>query len=131
MTSETPRVDWRSFAGLAAVVVVVWAISIWARHANEQGLAAQLAAQVRAGDIEMVSSTTCVVCKRAREWFTRHQVPFDECFIETEARCAQRFAALGGVGTPTFVVRGQRIVGFGRERVAAVLAGREVASPMR
>jgi glutaredoxin len=130
MTS-TPRVDWRSLAGLAAVIVVVWGISSWARHANEQGLSAQLAAQVRPGDIEMVSSTTCVVCKRARGWFTRHQVPFDECFIETEARCAQRFTALGGVGTPTFVVRGQRIVGFDRERMVAVLSGRDAASPVR
>jgi len=124
-------IDWRSLGGLVAVVVVVWAVSAWARHANEQTLGVHLAARARPGDIEMLSSTTCAVCKRAREWFTRHRVPFAECFVETDAQCAQRFAALGGVGTPTFVVRGQRIVGFDRDRMVAALGGLEASSPRR
>ncbi|WP_119155623.1 glutaredoxin family protein [Caldimonas tepidiphila] len=89
---------------------------------GEQKLSAELQARAQPGDIRMISSQTCVYCNRAREWLTEHRVPFDECFIERDARCAAQYQALGARGTPTLLVRGQPVLGFNPERIAAVLA---------
>ena len=102
----------RSLVGLVAgVLVVSGAAQGWREHQARQ-LGRELAQLARPGDITMMSSTTCVFCKRARQFMTAQQVPFIECFIETDARCAQRYEALGARGTPTLLVRGQLQLGF-------------------
>jgi len=86
-----------------------------ARAAGEQGQA--LRELARPGDIVMLSSATCIFCTRAREWLTEQRVPFRECFIESDAACRAEFQARSGPGTPTFVVRGQTVVGFDPARL--------------
>ena len=81
----------------------------------------QLAQQALAGDILMLSSTSCVFCERARRWMLDQQVPFSECFIERDADCAARYQALGARGTPTLLVRGQAQLGFSPQQVLARL----------
>ena len=107
---------------LAAVVAVVGLAQVGWRWQVEQRQGAALAAVARAGDIEMISSLTCVYCAEARRFLTQHQVPFNECFVERDAACAARYQALGARGTPTVLVRGQAQLGFDAERVTAVLA---------
>lgn len=69
----------------------------------------------------MLSSETCPYCLAARRWMTQQGIPFDECFIERDARCAADYQALGGIGTPTLVVRGQRVIGFDRAKLLEIL----------
>lgn len=102
----------RSLIGLVAIVLVVGGASEWWRERQAQLVGRDLAQLARPGDITMISSTTCVFCTRARQFMTLQQVPFSECFIETDAVCAQRYQALGGRGTPTLQVRGQVQLGF-------------------
>ena len=111
------RRHWRSWASLLLLVLVVQGGADWWRERQAVQVAEQLARQARPGDIEMISSTTCVYCERARRWLTLHQVPFGECFIERDAACAARYQALGARGTPTLVVRGQPQLGFSPEQV--------------
>jgi glutaredoxin len=114
----------RSLFSLVVLVLVVSAASEWWYGREQARLGAQIAAASAPGDIEMLSSRTCVFCDRAREWFGAHHVPVNECVIESDARCAERFAALRAVGTPVLVVRGQVQVGFNPELIAKALAAR-------
>lgn len=84
-------------------------------------LGAQVGAQARPGDIQMIASVTCVYCAAAREWFNVNHVPFTECLIESDAACASLYAALMAPGTPVLVVRGKRLVGFNARAVADAL----------
>ncbi len=70
----------------------------------------------------MLSSETCPWCLAARRWMTQQGIPFQECFIERDPTCLADYQALGAAGTPTLLVRGQRVIGFDRERIAAALA---------
>jgi glutaredoxin len=103
--------------GLIALVLAVGAASQWWTGRHAERLGAQVAAAARPGDIRMLSSTTCAICTVARQWFTEHQVPFSECFIERDAACAAEFAETRSPGTPLLLVKGQPQVGFSRERV--------------
>ncbi len=113
-TLSTP---WRALAGVAVVVALASGASQWWRSHLAGGLGAQLVALARPGDIQMLSSTTCVYCSAARHWLTDQQVPFTECFVERDADCAARYQALGARGTPTLLVRGQVQLGFSPQQV--------------
>lgn len=105
------------------VVVAVAAISSWSwrRHvAASDGH--WIAQRVRPGDIRMISSETCGYCTQARRWMTEQRVPFSECFIERDAQCLADYQALGAVGTPTLLVRGERVLGFDRARIRELLS---------
>lgn len=114
----------RSLAGLLLLVVLVGGASEGWREHQAAALGRQLAQASRPGDIEMLSSVTCVFCERARRWMGLHQVPFTECVIERDADCARRYQALGARGTPTLLVRGQAQLGFSADQVLARLRER-------
>lgn len=110
---------WRPLLIAAAAWV---ALQSWQSHTDRQ-LGEVLAAQVRPGDIEMLSSTDCIYCERARRYLTEHRIAFRECFIETDGACAERYRAQQSPGTPVLLVRGQRLVGFDPQRVVQALSG--------
>jgi glutaredoxin len=106
---------------LLAVVAVAWmASAAWRGQVSDQD-GERLAQHVRPGDIRMISSETCPYCLAARRWMTRQGIPFQECFIERDAQCLADYQAQGGAGTPTLVVRGQRVIGFDRTRLLEIL----------
>jgi hypothetical protein len=114
----------RSRLGLAALVlgfgIALQGIGWW----SQSRLGAQVAAQARPGDIQMIASVTCTYCAQARAWFAQYHVPFTECLIERDALCADKYNALMAPGTPVMLVRGQRLVGFSAQAVADALATR-------
>lgn len=102
---------------LLVVIAMAWgASSLWRGHVAAQD-GEVLAGLVKPGDIRMISSETCPYCLAARRWMTEQGVPFQECVIERDRQCLADYEALGAVGTPTLVVRGQRVVGFDRARL--------------
>jgi glutaredoxin len=104
------------------VVVLLAALASWAWRSHvERGDGQRLAALARPGDIRMISSETCGWCTAARRWMTEQTIPFDECFIERDARCRADYEALGARGTPTLVVRGQQVIGFDRAGIEKAL----------
>ena len=104
------------------IVIAVAALASWAWRGQVSAQDADLLRQqVRPGDIRMLSSETCGWCLAARRWMTRQAIPFQECFIERDAQCLADYQALGAAGTPTLVVRGQRVVGFDRAGMLAAL----------
>ncbi len=117
MIAATPR----SLLGLAVVVWVavagVQAVGGWSR----ERLGAQVAAEARPGDIQMIGSVTCVYCDAARTWLQHNRVPFKECLIEREPACAAAYQATGAPGTPVVWVRGKRLLGFSAQAIADAL----------
>jgi glutaredoxin len=106
---------------LLLVVALTWlASAAWRGHVADRD-GELLAQRVKPGDIRMISSETCPYCLAARRWMTQQGIPFQECFIEREEKCLADYQALGGLGTPTLVVRGQRVVGFDRARLLEIL----------
>ncbi len=108
---------------LALIVIVLFAAVAmqWLAGWSKGRLGAAVAAEARPGDIQMIASVTCVYCAQAREWFNANKVPFSECEIERDARCAAAYNALMAPGTPVLVVRGKRLVGFSAQAVADAL----------
>lgn len=111
------------------VVIALTAAASWAwrSHVSSRD-GEQLAARVQPGDIRMISSETCGWCAAARRWMKQEGIAFDECFIERDSQCQADYQALGGMGTPTLVVRGHTVLGFDRARILDIL---EQAEPSR
>jgi glutaredoxin len=111
------RVPW----SLLLVVALAWlGATAWRGHVAARD-GEVLAQRVQPGDIRMISSETCGYCVAARQWMTQQRIPFEECLIERDAQCLADYQALGAVGTPTLMVRGQRVIGFDRARVLDIL----------
>jgi glutaredoxin len=127
-TSPPPRTLWQRLGRSSAVTVLLVGVLAWGlgRVVQTQvrdGQADALRAVARAGDIRMLSSVSCVFCKKARQYMTEHRIPFDECLIERDPVCLADYQRLGASGTPTLLVRGQRQLGFDPLRVTAALGG--------
>ncbi len=107
--------------GLAVLVALAYAgLSLW-RSKAAADLGRQVVATAQPGDIQMIASVTCSYCAIARQWMNANKVPFQECFIETDAQCAAVYQATMARGTPTLLVRGQMQLGFDAATVLARL----------
>lgn len=113
----------RSWLRPLLIALAAWVLLQSWQSYNARQSAVSLAALAKPGDIVMLSSETCAYCKSASRFMTQHQIPFSECFIETDAACAESYRVQQSPGTPTLLVRGQRLIGFDPERIATVLGG--------
>ena len=113
----------RSVLVLAALVLGAFAAMQGLHAWSRARLGPQVAAAAKPGDIFMIASVSCVYCAAARAWFDANRVPFTECLIERDARCAAHYNALMAPGTPVLLVRGRRLLGFNAQAVADALAG--------
>ncbi|MFG6447269.1 glutaredoxin family protein [Roseateles sp. BYS180W] len=111
---------WRGLGSLALVLGVVLGLSQWARWSQQDRHAEALRQLLSPGQLQMISSTTCTYCDRARTWFTQERIPFTECYIERDKACLARYQALGARGTPTFVLHEQVVLGLDLPRLQAL-----------
>ncbi|MBB4845468.1 glutaredoxin [Paucibacter oligotrophus] len=111
----------RQLLPLGLILALVMGATHWLQSSHRQVQAQVLRELARPGDIRMISSTTCVFCEKARRWLVAESVPFEECFIETDAACMAEYRARGARGTPTMVVRGQTQLGFDKEGLSQAL----------
>jgi glutaredoxin len=118
MKTPTP---WRPFATVLALAIGALLALKGLGQRDDTATTARLVAATAPGDIRMLSSTTCRYCNEARAWLQAHRVPFDECFVERDAGCATLFARSGALGTPTFLVKGKRVIGFDRDGLLQAL----------
>ncbi len=113
--------DRRSIAVLVALLLLFGGGTQWWAARRDDAIGHDLQRLAREGDIQMLSSQTCGYCGEARSWLGSRGVRFEECFIERDAACAQRWKALAMPGTPVLLVKGQAQLGFDPERVLRVL----------
>ena len=122
------RATRRSLLLLAAVVAAAAAATQGVAWWQRATLGREVAERARPGDIHMIASVTCPYCAAARAWFDANGVSFTECLIERDPVCAAKYQALMAPGTPVFLVRGERLVGFDPQAIAVRLAPRESSS---
>ncbi|MBY0339595.1 MAG: hypothetical protein K2Q19_00365 [Rhodocyclaceae bacterium] len=96
-------------------------MTMYRDHTNER-YADDVVKNARTGDIVMLSSEGCPYCAKARAWFAKHNVPIEECFIENDPVCADKFSRSMAYGTPVIIVKGKPITGFDVEAVSQVLS---------
>lgn len=117
MSGPRPR-EWLGLA--AALALVYGGMHLW-RDQSDERWAREIAANARGAEIVMYSTQSCIYCARARAWLDTHRIAFTECDIERNSVCLARYQALGAQGTPTFDVRGVRLLGFSPQDVAEAL----------
>lgn len=69
----------------------------------------------------MYSTRWCPYCKKAREYFKRHQFSYVEYDIESSATNLENFRALNGNGVPLILVGDRRMQGFSPQSFEALL----------
>lgn len=69
----------------------------------------------------MYSTRWCPYCKKAREYFKRHQFSYVEYDIEASATNIENFRALNGNGVPLILVGDRRMQGFTPQSFEALL----------
>src|SRR5262245_57170158 len=113
----------RALLALVLLVLLASGASQWLHARGEERIAVQLAALAGPGDIQLISSDTCIYCAHARTWMNTYRIAHSECFIEQASDCMAAYMAAGARGTPTVVVRGQPQTGFEPQQVLKALRG--------
>jgi glutaredoxin len=72
--------------------------------------------------VVMYATENCGYCARARSYFEQRGIAWQEYDIARDADAAQRFKALGGIGTPLIFVGETRIAGFDPVRIERALS---------
>ena len=62
--------------------------------------------------VVMYSASWCGYCRKARDYFTSHNVAFSEYDIETSEKGQRDYQQLGARGVPVILVGTQRLNGF-------------------
>lgn len=63
-------------------------------------------------DVTLYSASWCGICRRARDYFTANQIPFDEYDVESTQKGFDDFRLYRGRGVPLIFVGSQRMDGF-------------------
>jgi glutaredoxin len=77
-------------------------------------------AAVASTKVTLYSASWCGYCKKARAYFTRESISFDEYDVETSAKGRTDYARLKGHGVPIILVGQQRMNGFDAAQFAAL-----------
>lgn len=75
-----------------------------------------------AGEVVMYATQSCGYCAKARSYFDKHGIAFEERDIEKSFTAHAEWKSLGGVGTPLIVIDGERFQGYDERRLDAALA---------
>lgn len=62
--------------------------------------------------VTMYSTSWCGYCRKARQTFTKNNIPFRELDIEKSAEAKAQYDALGGRGVPLILVDNERMTGY-------------------
>lgn len=72
--------------------------------------------------VTVYSTQYCVYCKLAKEYFTKHNIAFQEFDVGTDlAKREEMVKKSGQMGVPVIDVDGEVIVGFNKPKLAGLL----------
>lgn len=71
--------------------------------------------------IIMYSTTSCMYCYIAKEFFRKHQLPFTEYNVDNSDEHMQNFYRLGGRGTPLLIINKEIIHGYDERMIREAL----------
>lgn len=129
MTTTAPhqslRSSWKSLALILIVIVGGTQALTWWQSERAAKLIQQ---HVKPDSITLYTTSTCPYCVKARDWLSKHGVPWRECNVETDQACAQTFNAHGAPGTPLVLANGHWNLGFDQDWLAQAL---QTPAPIR
>ena len=70
--------------------------------------------------VVMYSSQRCGYCNKAKRYFRKKSIPFQEYDVEKSAKGKRDFAALNGTGVPIILVGSKRMNGFSRSQFETI-----------
>ena len=65
-----------------------------------------------AGKVVMYSATWCGYCKKAKKYFAKNNIPFQEYDVESSRKGQRDYKRLGARGVPVILIGKQRLNGF-------------------
>ncbi len=71
--------------------------------------------------IVMYSSTSCMYCHIARQFFNKHNLPFTEYNVDNSDKHREMFYILGGRGTPLLIINKEIIYGYDERLIREAL----------
>lgn len=75
-----------------------------------------------AKNIIVYSTPTCHFCHMAKDFFTENGLSFTDYDVQTDLEKRQEMAEKsGGMAVPVFDIDGEVIVGFDKEKIAALV----------
>lgn len=79
--------------------------------------------------IKIYSTTWCVYCRMAKEYFDKLKVPYKEINLEQDQAAMQYIMSkTGSVGVPQIEIGDELILGFDRPRIDAALKDKHLVS---
>jgi glutaredoxin-like YruB-family protein len=73
--------------------------------------------------ITLYSTRNCPHCRRVKQYLQQRGLRFQELDVEHNARAQKAFARMGARAVPVTMIGDQRIDGFDRQRMDALLRG--------
>ncbi|MFT6156213.1 MAG: glutaredoxin [Neolewinella sp.] len=70
---------------------------------------------LKKGEVVMFSTSWCVYCKKARNYFKSKSIAFVEYDIERNAKAKRWYQRIGGKGVPVILIGDKRLNGFSKE----------------
>lgn len=116
--AHSPLRAWKSLAVL--MLILVGGSQTWSWWQGQQA-AQRVKALAAPGQIELYTTSSCPYCAKARAWLDGHDIPWQECNIETSSSCAQVYEQLGAPGTPVVRAIGRWHLGFDPSWLAEAL----------
>jgi len=71
--------------------------------------------------IVMYSSTSCMYCYIAKQFFNKHKLPFTEYNVDNSDKHREMFYILGGRGTPLLIINKEIIYGYDERLIREAL----------
>jgi glutaredoxin-like YruB-family protein len=71
--------------------------------------------------ITLYSARNCPNCRQAKQYLQQHGLRFQEFDVNHSARAQKALAQMGARGVPVILIGEERIDGFDRKRLDAVL----------
>ena len=71
--------------------------------------------------IVMYSSTSCMYCYIAKQFFNKHKLPFNEYNVDNSDKHRVMFYILGGRGTPLLIINKEIIYGYDERLIREAL----------
>ncbi len=72
--------------------------------------------------VKIYTTTWCVFCKAAKEFFKENKVPYTEVNVENDPKAAEEMIEKSGqMGVPVIDIGGKIIVGFDLEAIKKAL----------
>jgi glutaredoxin len=121
-TTDMHASKWLIAASTALLFALGDTGTCLARTGDAHAATAHSASAKAQPDIVMYATQDCGYCKKARQYFTAHNVTWREIDIESSEETQKEWRDKGGMGTPLIFIGSVRIEGYMQSKMDDALA---------